>query len=195
MCKRKGGCSGHRKWSKADKERKCEACKIVFELKPPVRITNKPQRFCSRLCANRAHALIAEASYQNCKLCGVQFYTKGKSHKRQYCSHKCRNIRKRRGINGGMDSNTQKRKYIEYLATSGKLLACEVCTFSNPREILQVHHKDKNRANGDLSNLILLCPNCHCTTHHHMRKNKRVKMLEWWAEATQEIKLHSLPLN
>lgn len=37
---------------------------------------------------------------------------------------------------------------------------CAVCGF-NEEDILQVHHIDENRQNNELSNLIILCPNCH----------------------------------
>ncbi|MFZ2303908.1 MAG: HNH endonuclease signature motif containing protein [Minisyncoccia bacterium] len=36
----------------------------------------------------------------------------------------------------------------------------------NKLEILQVHHKDRNRGNNDLSNLELICPNCHYEEHY-----------------------------
>lgn len=41
---------------------------------------------------------------------------------------------------------------------------CEKCMY-NKAEILQIHHKDRNRKNNDLSNLELICPNCHYEEH------------------------------
>lgn len=41
---------------------------------------------------------------------------------------------------------------------------CERCGY-NKYEILQVHHKDKNRDNNELNNLELICPNCHYEEH------------------------------
>ncbi len=38
---------------------------------------------------------------------------------------------------------------------------CAVCGYNNVLDILEVHHIDGNRANNDISNLIILCPNCH----------------------------------
>jgi predicted HNH restriction endonuclease len=43
--------------------------------------------------------------------------------------------------------------------------SCEKCNYSKI-EILQVHHKDKNRQNNSLENLKLLCPNCHAERHY-----------------------------
>ena len=42
---------------------------------------------------------------------------------------------------------------------------CERCGFGK-YEILQIHHKDKNRNNNDLDNLELICPNCHSEEHY-----------------------------
>jgi len=42
---------------------------------------------------------------------------------------------------------------------------CERCGYSK-REILHVHHKDRNRNNNDLKNLELICPNCHYEEHY-----------------------------
>jgi hypothetical protein len=36
---------------------------------------------------------------------------------------------------------------------------------------LEVHHKDGNRMNNDLNNLVLLCPNCHSYTPNFAGKN------------------------
>jgi predicted HNH restriction endonuclease len=36
---------------------------------------------------------------------------------------------------------------------------------------LELHHKDGNRYNDQLENLILLCPNCHAFTENYRAKN------------------------
>jgi 5-methylcytosine-specific restriction endonuclease McrA len=41
---------------------------------------------------------------------------------------------------------------------------CERCGF-DVYEILQVHHKDRNKKNIRSENLELLCPNCHAKEH------------------------------
>ena len=53
---------------------------------------------------------------------------------------------------------------------------CERCRnieWNNKPIPLQLHHKDGNRANNELDNLELLCPNCHAQTDNYCRKNKR----------------------
>ena len=42
---------------------------------------------------------------------------------------------------------------------------CERCPYSRI-EILQVHHKDRNKEHNELSNLELICPNCHFEEHY-----------------------------
>lgn len=37
---------------------------------------------------------------------------------------------------------------------------------------IELHHKDGNRTNNNLTNLIILCPNCHALTHNYRGKNK-----------------------
>ena len=35
---------------------------------------------------------------------------------------------------------------------------------------LELHHKDGNHYNNDLSNLEILCPNCHAQTDNYSRR-------------------------
>jgi hypothetical protein len=42
--------------------------------------------------------------------------------------------------------------------------SCARCAY-NKYEILQVHHKDRDRNNNKLDNLELICPNCHYEEH------------------------------
>lgn len=45
-------------------------------------------------------------------------------------------------------------------------LACKKCGSTDSRT-LAVHHKDKNRKNNSISNLMWLCHNCHYLVHHY----------------------------
>lgn len=38
---------------------------------------------------------------------------------------------------------------------------CVICGYKEDERILQVHHRDSNRNNNDIDNLVILCPNCH----------------------------------
>ena len=41
---------------------------------------------------------------------------------------------------------------------------CEKCGYKK-YEILQIHHKNRNRDDNFMSNLELICPNCHYEEH------------------------------
>ncbi len=43
---------------------------------------------------------------------------------------------------------------------------CNRCPYDKYKEVLQVHHKDKNRKNNSISNLEVLCPTCHAEEHY-----------------------------
>ena len=51
---------------------------------------------------------------------------------------------------------------------------CECCGLSEWNNLpipLELHHKDGNRTNHKLENLMLLCPNCHAQTDTYRAKN------------------------
>ena len=53
---------------------------------------------------------------------------------------------------------------------------CEICNLSewNGKPIpLELHHCDGNNKNNELSNLQILCPNCHAQTETYRGKNQR----------------------
>lgn len=45
---------------------------------------------------------------------------------------------------------------------------CAVCGYEEDERILQVHHRDENRENNSLDNLVILCPNCHWKITLHL---------------------------
>ena len=66
-------------------------------------------------------------------------------------------------------------KYRE-TAMANKEKKCERCGYYKYPDILEVHHKDRDRNNGSPENLEILCPNCHTEEHHFKndgRFNKR----------------------
>lgn len=66
--------------------------------------------------------------------------------------------------------NSPRDKVVSERAIKIRLLkdrgtSCEKCGYDK-KEILHVHHKDRNRNNNNLSNLELICPNCHYENHY-----------------------------
>ena len=83
------------------------------------------------------------------------------------CSRVCAN-KNRIGIKYKLNRPKDKVKYyrglkIRLLEKRGK--KCERCGYDK-HEVLQIHHKDKNRSNNRFNNLELICPNCHFEEHY-----------------------------
>jgi hypothetical protein len=83
------------------------------------------------------------------------------------CSRACAN-KHRTGIQYKINQprdkvKSQRMLKVRLLDQRGK--SCERCTYDKYK-ILVVHHKDRNRNNNDLTNLELICPNCHAEEHY-----------------------------
>ncbi len=98
-----------------------------------------------------------------CATCGTMILS---SFNKKTCSRSCANIH-RAGIKYKIDSpkdkvKSQKALKLRLLKDRGEV--CGRCEYSK-LEILQIHHKDRDRNNNDLANLELICPNCHYEEH------------------------------
>lgn len=76
------------------------------------------------------------------------------------CDKVCRGILSRSAAPGSPYSARQ------WLHRRGRLTKCEECGYCKHPEILAVHHKDGNRSNNAIDNLVILCPNCHAIEHY-----------------------------
>ena len=88
----------------------------------------------------------------------------------------------------GKKSDPKRKSSLEYLKSSHikspvlrrKLIEdgikkdeCEMCAYSmwmGRKLALELHHIDGNHFNNELSNLQILCPNCHSLTPNHSKK-------------------------
>ncbi|KKP87228.1 MAG: HNH endonuclease [Candidatus Roizmanbacteria bacterium GW2011_GWA2_35_8] len=137
---------------------KCVVCgKPIY--KRPIEIKRNSKRvYCSASCYG-----ISCRKEIPCIICGKMILSG--LHKKT-CSRSCAN-KHRTGIKYKLNRPKDKVKNyqslkIRLLQQRGKI--CERCHYDK-YEILQVHHKDKNRLNNNLSNLELICPNCHYEKH------------------------------
>lgn len=55
-----------------------------------------------------------------------------------------------------------KQAFRAYKYQVGK---CINCDWSDVLDVLEIHHKDKNKLNNAPSNLVVLCPTCHRLVH------------------------------
>ena len=53
-------------------------------------------------------------------------------------------------------------RYRQIMIREGIELTCQNCGSKNK---IQIHHKDKNRSNNLVSNLMVLCSKCHANHH------------------------------
>lgn len=100
---------------------------------------------------------------KQCLCCGISFLTEKRSTREQVvCSRACSNTYFRSGKNNGnfIDSpnNYRNKAFKHYLPI------CVRCGVDNILA-LEVHHKDRDRSNNDLSNLEIICANCHTIEH------------------------------
>lgn len=138
---------------------KCFECRKPI-YRRPVQITkSKGRLFCSPLCYGKS--LRKE---KPCIVCGKLILAQ---FNKKTCSRACANKNRTQiqyKIGRPKDKNVLIRSLkIRLLAIRGAM--CERCGY-NKKEILHVHHKDRNRKNNKLTNLELICPNCHYEEHY-----------------------------
>lgn len=115
-------------------------------------------KYCSRKCYYHSIKYRGNKEY-TCFHCGKLFIDHI-AHKRKYCSQSCKGKQKR---------ETWKPHYttIRYqMLKDGLIKACQICGYNEIKNILGVHHIDRNRENNSPENLQVLCPNCHSIIHN-----------------------------
>ncbi len=138
---------------------KCLVCNIAVYRRPSWLVKTNGRAFCSVIC----HGQFLKREHP-CLICKTPILS---SKNKVTCSRACANIH-RSGIR--YKSNLPRKDRVKNArALKLRLLSlgkhkCERCDYSKI-EVLQVHHKDRNRNNNDLSNLELICPNCHYEEH------------------------------
>lgn len=72
-----------------------------------------------------------------------------------------------------VQTNKVRKKLIKEGLKEPKCECCQNVTWNGQPIPLEVHHKDGDKTNNDLSNLQLLCPNCHALTDTYKGKNTK----------------------
>jgi Zn finger protein HypA/HybF involved in hydrogenase expression len=158
----------------------CKICnKQIY--KRPLQITeNGGNVFCSNACYG-----IACRKEIPCVICGKLIL--GSLHKKT-CSRTCSN-KNRAGIKYKLNDQrkdkvkSQQSLKIRLLKVRG--FECERCGYKK-YEILQIHHKDRDRGNNNLDNLELICPNCHYE-EHFLEKSWLKKIFKNQLENNSEV--------
>lgn len=150
----------------------CEYCKENFIVE--MRYVRRGQgKYCNLKCSGAAHGEKVKGELNtHCSWCNKLYHKKPSTKKLSksglyFCSRKCKDeAQKIDGLkelhlphyNNG-STNYRTKALREYLNE------CKRCGWKQVPKILQVHHIDENRSNNDITNLEILCPNCHAEHH------------------------------
>lgn len=115
----------------------------------------------------------------NCEYCNKEYLARLSDFKKQkhhFCSSKCSQLYKVAAIKSEIENgiNVSQRKLRAYLLKLHNKCMNPNCCWDwtkNNNVSLEVHHIDGNSNNNVLSNVILLCPNCHSLTDTYKAKN------------------------
>lgn len=140
---------------------------------------NRPNsKCCSRECYKKQPTTQVLVT---CAVCSKQVYKKksrieSSKHKIFFCTRKCKDFGQ--SLKGGIKeiqpqhfgTKPEYKKYREQFIESikGQDLKCKRCGYNEFQSCIHIHHIDRNRENNDLSNLIMLCANCHFGLHDKM---------------------------
>lgn len=146
-------------------ESSCTVCTSIF-----VKQTRQLNKWgtCCIGCTSIAKGNTIECICAHCKESFAKPLSKFSAVKseKHFCSRVCKDTAQSYMIEiqpnhyGTGKSNYRDRALIEYG------YKCQRCNYSTSIEALVVHHKDHNRANNTISNLEVLCANCH-SIHHY----------------------------
>jgi hypothetical protein len=157
----------------------CETCNIFFEA-PLKEVKRGNGKYCSKICSNvgikKKQILINSLKNQpnvECSYCKKMFY-KNKSKQKIsksgmfFCCREHKDLAQT--LQFGLKEiqpihfGTGESSYRE-IAFRLKPKICERCQYNKHPEILEVHHKDRDRENNTIENLEVLCPTCHMEEH------------------------------
>ena len=149
-------------------EKNCDVCGVVF-----THISSRcnSAKYCSRKCYYKSLRGKGSVKY-SCFHCKKTFFG-SPSKRRKYCSRRCINKEAKEKWNPAF-STVRKA-----MLARGMLEQCEKCGFNLIKDILGVHHKDRNKNNNSLKNLIVLCPNCHSIEHMKHIVHGGLKKINW----------------
>lgn len=149
----------------------CDYCGVEYKKQARIAGGSKYEHYCSIRCGNSANVNNNLVTCE-CAHCGNQFTRtkarlKNSKHGVYFCSRSCKDkgqsyIKEIQPDHYGNGEHSYRVKALNNLPN-----ICAVCSYSNV-DALEVHHIDKNRENNSLSNLLVLCANCHTLVH----KNK-----------------------
>lgn len=138
---------------------RCDNCNVEFLLAK--RFLDKSEKhYCSQKCAKEALQTGVYMSCDNPDCMNTVYVRKNQLTDRMhhYCCRECKDkCNERKTENPTI--NTYRDRTLECQD------CCEICGYNTIKNILEVHHIDRDRTNNSPKNLIALCPNCHIMVH------------------------------
>jgi len=113
------------------------------------------------------------AKIRTCIICKKKFTYKD-SRGKLLCSKKCTNKHSSNMKKGKLNPKFN-NGWRQYINVKSDIVFCEKC---NKRKKLEIHHKDGNRRNNKIDNLIRVCRRC------HMLLDGRFKNLDYYNSGT-----------
>lgn len=146
----------------------CGICSKEFYVKPSHQKLGWG-KYCSNNCRTKSQF---NGKKVRCFTCNTEIYRsitkldRSKS-KKYFCSKKCQTLWRNSIYIEDRSSNWKcgKASYRKMMTRRDLLLKCRMCMVSDKR-VLVIHHKNHNRDDNSISNLICLCLNCHFLVHH-----------------------------
>ncbi len=155
----------------------CLNCFYVF--KASIREVKRGNgKYCTRSCSSQHRASLIPKLKPNCvcSFCNNEFYKSISKQRKSksglfFCKRECKDKAQRIGGIKAIQPAHYGTGHSLYRLTAfrEKEKICERCGYNKFPKVLQVHHIDRNRLNGTLKNLEVLCPTCHEEEHllHH----------------------------
>jgi hypothetical protein len=145
-----------------------------------IELLNNSNKFCNRSCAasfNNKKRDMACNTRGTCKQC---FATLRNRAGKWYCSKSCHHEYRFLELidNWIIDGNTTgdpitlKKMITRLHGYSCANATCQLSDWDGKSIVLQLEHKDGNSENNSVTNLCLLCPNCHSQTSTFTGKNR-----------------------
>lgn len=141
----------------------CKTCGVEFQSVG----SDTDRKYCSIQCKRAQPPKWPRDA--NCAFCGNHFKQDRK--RTLCCSKTCAGLlKKKKKFDAGIYCNSKSAKKELLTRTNG----CNRCGWNNLLSVLEIHHIDRNRSNNHISNLEILCPNCH-TIEHYLAKDGNFK--------------------
>jgi hypothetical protein len=110
-----------------------------------------------------------------CSFCKEQYQTHNK--KGLYCSNKCQqdhafDQRYKAWLEGSLETYSRWLRRALGRLHGYKCSECKIFEWNSKSIVLEVEHIDGNSQNNSISNLCLICPNCHSQTPTYKARNR-----------------------